>query len=133
MVTRAELETIAGVYRRWSDGDFRAGEELLGDEVVFIADDPVLGRVTFHGPIEVTAYMREFINAWQSVRHVAEEFVEYPDHVLVAARQIGVGKGSGAEVEDEVFAVWTFADGKVVRLEHFRDRGAAVAAAESAH
>jgi ketosteroid isomerase-like protein len=128
---KTELETLTGIYQRWAEGDFRAGQELLADDVVFVADDPVFGQGTYHGPAEVTRYMREFTSAWRRVRHVAQEFVDYGDRVLVAARQIAVGKESGAEVDDDVFAVWTFRDGNVVRLEHFRDRAAAVAAAES--
>jgi ketosteroid isomerase-like protein len=78
---------------------------------------------------EVRRYMREFLTSWQHVRHVAEEFVENGERVLVVARQEGVGKHSGAATEHPMFAVWTFRGDEVIRLEHFRDRGPAVAAA----
>jgi ketosteroid isomerase-like protein len=131
VATEAVLEALELIYERWSEGDFRAGQEMLGDDVVFVVDDPTLGQRTYRGRDEVARYLREFVSSWSHVRHVAEEFVDYGDRVFVTARQIGMGNVSGAEVDDEVFAVWTFRGDKVIRLEHLRDRGAAAAAAES--
>jgi ketosteroid isomerase-like protein len=129
-MTQADLEALQRIYERRSEGDWRAGQEALSEDVVFVADDPTTGRSTYHGPGGVTHYMREFLSSWRFVRHVAHEFVEKGDRVFVAARQMGAGKQSGVEAEQPMFAVWTFRDGKVIRLEHFRDRAAALDAAE---
>ena len=120
---------VKRIYGRWSDGDWRAGQEELSDDVVFVVDDPAAGLITYHGRGGVTRYMREFLGAWRRVRHLTPEFIENGDRVFVAARQAGVGKHSGVETADEVFAVWTFRDGKVTRLEHLRDRDDALRAA----
>jgi hypothetical protein len=71
----------------------------------------------------------EFLNAWRHVPQVGAELVENGDRVFVAARQIGVGEHSSVETDLRMFAVWTFRDGMVIHLEHFRDRGAALGAA----
>jgi ketosteroid isomerase-like protein len=35
---------------------------------------------------------------------------------LVTGRQTATGRSSGVAVENEVFSIWTFRDGRVVRL-----------------
>jgi ketosteroid isomerase-like protein len=129
MSSQDALETVRRIYDRWSDGDWRAGQEELSDDVVFVVDDPAAGLTTYHGRREVAGYMREFLGAWRRVRQLAAEFIENGDRVFVAARQSGVGKQSGVEAAGDVFAVWTFCDGKVVRLEHLRGRDSALRAA----
>ena len=37
--------------------------------------------------------------------------------MLVAVRQDGIGQGSGVPVELHYFQLWTFSDGKAIRLE----------------
>jgi ketosteroid isomerase-like protein len=51
------------------------------------------------------------------------------DCLVVGGRMGGTGRGSGIEVEQEEFHVWTLRDGRVVRMQMFLDRGEALAAA----
>jgi ketosteroid isomerase-like protein len=48
--------------------------------------------------------------------------------VVVAVRQRGVGRESGAPAELPYFQVWTFRGRAVIRLEQFRDRDDALEA-----
>jgi hypothetical protein len=48
---------------------------------------------------------------------------------LAAGWQRGRGKGSGVEVSEEIFSVWTLRARKVIRQRMFRDRGQALEAA----
>jgi ketosteroid isomerase-like protein len=51
-----------------------------------------------------------------------QEFVDAGDRVAVRLRHHGRGKGSGADVEAEMFhQVTTFRDGKMVRFEYFTE------------
>ena len=47
--------------------------------------------------------------------------IDAGDAVLAAVHQSGTGESSGVETELRYFQVWTLRDGKVVRLEGFRD------------
>ena len=58
-----------------------------------------------------------------------EEPVAAGDRVFVVVHERSTGRVSGATVESRHFAVWTLADGKVVRIQVFDDRGDAERAA----
>jgi len=49
--------------------------------------------------------------------------------VLLGAWQTGRGKGSGVEVSEENFCVFTLREGKIVRQQMFRHRAEALEAA----
>lgn len=51
------------------------------------------------------------------------------DNVVVAVLQRGEGSQSGAATEFRYFHVWSLRDEKVIRLENFRERSAALKAA----
>jgi ketosteroid isomerase-like protein len=48
--------------------------------------------------------------------------IDCGDQILAAGWQRGRGKGSGVEVSEEIFSVWTVRTGKVVRQRMFRER-----------
>ncbi len=52
----------------------------------------------------------------------AEELVDAGATVVATVRQSGVGAGSGVPTGFGYFQAWTFSEGRVVRLENFRDR-----------
>jgi ketosteroid isomerase-like protein len=51
------------------------------------------------------------------------------DRVVGSFRQFGIGKESGAAVEQEYFIVYDVADRQLVRMRAFLDRGQALEAA----
>jgi ketosteroid isomerase-like protein len=71
----------------------------------------------------------EWLRSWQLIRLEAEEFVELGDRVLVLTRQSGRGKHSGVLLDRELGDLFTFRDGKIVRLESYWNRDEAVRAA----
>jgi ketosteroid isomerase-like protein len=100
-MSKENVEIVKRIFEGWSEGDFRPGREAFSDDVVFVADDPVLGRTPCHGLSEVTAYTREYLSSWSHVRHVAQEIIDCGDRVFVAERHIGVGKHSGVKSEEQ--------------------------------
>ena len=64
-----------------------------------------------------------------------DDFLEIGDHVVVLARYLGRGRGSGVEIHQEGAHVFELRDGMVMRLEIFATRARAleyVRAAEAA-
>jgi ketosteroid isomerase-like protein len=59
----------------------------------------------------------------------AEELIDAGDKVLAWIRFSGKGITSGTPVEMEQAQIWTFRDGKVVRVEEYFDRHKALEAA----
>jgi ketosteroid isomerase-like protein len=70
--------------------------------------------------------MAEWLATWDSFRSEAEEFIDAGDRVVVYVHLRGVLKGSPFEVESKQADVYTFLDGKIIRIENYSDRAEAL-------
>jgi ketosteroid isomerase-like protein len=59
--------------------------------------------------------------AWEEFRWEPVELIDFGDRLVILARQIGRGRGSGAEVELAHASVVTFDQGWVVRIQFYWD------------
>jgi ketosteroid isomerase-like protein len=67
---------------------------------------------------------------FDELRLVAQEFVDGGDRVAVRLRHHALGKGSGIELDAELYhQVTTFEDGRIVRIEYLTTWPAALEAA----
>jgi ketosteroid isomerase-like protein len=87
------------------------------------------GAQTYHGSDGVRQALDSWFESWEWMRIEILELHETEDRVLVTAHQRAMGKGSKVEVEIKSFNVYTFRDGKVVRIELFIEREPALEAA----
>jgi ketosteroid isomerase-like protein len=125
---RDRVAILEGVYQEWARGNFRAGAELLSEDVVFAIDYPH-GPQTYFGRDGVESYMREILAEWEHMEVRATEMVEVNDRVLVYQQQVQTGSASGVRVEGRTGAIWTFSGDRVVRLQLFQDQAEARSAA----
>jgi ketosteroid isomerase-like protein len=121
-VSRENVEIVEGVYERWSQGDFRTTDVLAPDAVLVMRPGlPDVG--TYEGLEGFAAYMRGFLEPWTHITITAEEIIEAGDgRVVVTVNQRGVGSVSGIATELHYAHLWSFRDGKAVRLEAYRER-----------
>ena len=118
----------------------RGYEALAAGRLEF---DTIHPEVEWRGPAEfpdlaephyghegVKQYMAKLGEMFDDYRMVAEEFIDVSaDQVLVISREGGRGKSSGAEVETHPTAhLWTFRDGKAVRMQSYWERSDALEA-----
>lgn len=124
MSSNEHVDRVRQVYTEWERGNMKAGPELFDPEIVFETFLPdASDRVVVRGPVEVEAFMREFLRQWRDYRLVAEEVRAVgSDMVLVLGHQTASGRHSGATVEHPMSSVWTFRAGKVVHLLFEPDR-----------
>ena len=122
---------VRQIYAEWQRGNMKAGVERFDPEIVFESFMPDASeRIVANGAAEVEAFMREFLRDWRDYRMIGDEYRKVSEtSVFVRGRQAAVGRESGATVEDTLFSVWTFRDGKVVHLIFDRDRHSALKAA----
>ena len=74
------------------------------------------------GPDEVRRFWEGLDETFEELRLDPQELVDAGDCVAVRLRFFGRGKGSGAELETEMYhQVTTFRDGTMVRIEYFTD------------
>jgi ketosteroid isomerase-like protein len=71
------------------------------------------------GPDDVRRFWEGLDETFEELRLDPQEFVDGGDRVAVRLRYYGRGKGSGIEVETEMYhQVTTFRDGMMVRIEY---------------
>jgi ketosteroid isomerase-like protein len=87
------------------------------------------GAQIYHGHDGVRRALDVWFESWEWMRVEVLELLETDDRVLVTAQQRAVGKSSAIEVEIRSFNVYTFRDGKVIRIELFTEREPALEAA----
>jgi ketosteroid isomerase-like protein len=82
------------------------------------------------GPEEIMRFWKGLDDTFEELRLDPQEFVDGGDCVAVRLRFYGRGRGSGAELETEMYhQVTTFRDGWMVRIEYFASWDEALAAA----
>jgi ketosteroid isomerase-like protein len=82
------------------------------------------------GPRHIVRFWRGLDETFDELRLDPQEFVDCGDCVATRLRYYGRGKGSGIEIETELYhQVITFRDGIMVRMEYFTDWGQALEAA----
>jgi ketosteroid isomerase-like protein len=99
--------------------DFEGAVRFFDPEIEWVL--PALQRSdSCHGPAEVIHFWEGLDETFDELRLDPQEFVDAGDRVAVRLRFYGRGKGSGAELETEMYhQVTTFRDGIMVRIEYF--------------
>ena len=124
-MSQANVEIIRRMYDAFARGDVEASLSCLDPEIEFSqpADEP--GGGTYHGHEGVVRAFAAWTGAWDDYRVEVEELTGHGDSVLARTRHCGRGKGSGAEVEQQIFQLWVLRDERVVRATMFYDESEA--------
>lgn len=128
-MSEGNVEIVRRIFEDWSRGDFSNGE-FFDDDVEFDMVDwpePAKSR----GVAAMAGTWRTSLRAWENFRSFPTDFVDYGDKVLVLNHIEARGRESGVDVSAETSSVFTFKDGKVVRLALLWDVDAARREAQS--
>ena len=115
-------------YDAWNRGDWDAMEPLLAPDFEVDATDRVLNPATYTGIAGFHRLVDEMFEIWDSWLIEPRELVERGDEVFVEHEIRARGKGSGVELLQTYWSVWTIRDGKAARLALYVDRDRALAA-----
>jgi ketosteroid isomerase-like protein len=127
-MSRDQLELLGPVLADWAEGNFWGAAELMAPDITFQAAPPA--NFVAHGLEETARQMLEYLDHWIGYRIEAEDLEDLgEDSVLVAGRQRGTGKLSGAEVDYPIFIVWKFRENKAIGVYLDGTRDAALEAA----
>ncbi len=104
---------------------------LLDEHVVWdLSEYPAVDlHGVYVGREAVIEASRRYWGTWDDYRLDAEELIDAGSSIVVAVRERGRGKGSGAPFEKRWAQVWTFERGRIIRWELFPDKAAALEAA----
>jgi len=109
--------------------DFDAALEHCDPEVDWVLPE-LQASDSGKGPDEIRRFFEGLDETFDELRLDPQEFVDAGDRVAVRLRHYGRGKGSGVELDTELYhQVTTFRDGSMVRIEYFTTWPAALEAA----
>jgi ketosteroid isomerase-like protein len=130
-MSQENVEVVREAFESFVGGDREKRAQLVDPEVEFHGTVGGLeeGRIA-HGLSEADqAFEDEDMEAWEERRLEAEEFIDAGDNVVVLLHEYRRGRGSGIELETETAVVVAVSGGRVVRIQGYMDRDAALEAA----
>jgi ketosteroid isomerase-like protein len=128
-MSRENVDKTTDFIAAYNRRDFDAAVEFFDPEIEWVL--PAHQRSdSCIGPDEVKRFWKGLDETFEELRLDPQEAVDAGDHVAVRLRYYGRGKGSGVEIETEMYhQVTTFRDGKMVRIEYFTGWAEALEAA----
>ena len=124
------VEIVRQVYECVNQRRWDALAELLDPEVAQYGTVGGLEEDTVvRGPTEIAQMYESEADAWDQQRIEPERLIEAGDQVVVFQREHQRGRSSGLELVDETAALIDLRDGRVVRIQGYMDRAAALRAA----
>jgi ketosteroid isomerase-like protein len=121
------IDIVGRLIDAWNQHDLEAALEEMHPKCEV---RPAESTETLRGHDGVAAAFRDWFDAFEQFTIEPEDFIAHGDRVLVPMRQRARGKGSGLEVEERFYQLFTLRDGKVFRFEEYSEEAAARKALE---
>ena len=125
-MSRENLDRVRTVYDAAARGDIDAAFELYAPDIEWDVTPSASAQVgldpVYRGHEGVRRYWRDYLSAFERLDFELEELVDASGRILAVVRERAVGRASGIAFEARIFAVWTLRDGKITRMQGFRDR-----------
>jgi ketosteroid isomerase-like protein len=112
----------------WREGRMEDALRGLEDDFEWVVPNHPEGAVR-HGADSVMEFFREWTEPWENFEIDWELEEAGPDAALATIEMRGQGRVSGVPAELHFFQLWTFRDGRAVRMEMFNDEDEARRAA----
>jgi ketosteroid isomerase-like protein len=130
-MSEENVNTVREAFEAFLSGDQEKTAKLIDPDVEFHGTVGGLqeGQVA-HGQSEIDREFEEVdLEAWEERRLEAEEYIDAGNDVVVLLHEYRRGRGSGVELEVDTAVVVAVSGGRVVRIQGYMDRDAALAAA----
>ena len=129
-MSEENVEIVRQVYEFVNERRWDRMAELLDPDV---AQHGTVGGLqegtVVRGSSEITQMYESEADAWDRQRIEAERLIDAGDRVVAFQREYQRGRTSGLELVVETAAVIELRDGRVVRIQGYMDRAAALRAA----
>lgn len=128
MMSEANVEIVREAWEAFQAGDEETTARLIDPELEFHGTVGGLqeGEVA-RGRSQIEEnFEAEDLEAWEERRLDAEEYIDAGADVVVLMHEHRRGRQSGIELEAKTAIVVTVRDGRVIRMQGFLDRGAAL-------
>jgi ketosteroid isomerase-like protein len=116
------------IYEQWY-GSHSLGPDLLAEGVEWVNPHDALERGNRYGIDSFNEAIRSVFDAWGEVRFEAERVIDRGDEVVALGRVRGRGRAAGIEVARPHGQIWTFHDGRAIRMRWFHSHAETLEAA----
>ena len=127
-ISQADIETLRTGYAAFSRGDWDSVVGSAHPDIELATADRVTNPGTYHGVDELRRFFEDMFEPFEEVVAEPERFFGGDNRIAVLVRVRARPTGSMASIENLVGHVWTFRDGKAIRLEIFPQREKALEA-----
>jgi ketosteroid isomerase-like protein len=130
-MSKDNVRIVREAWEAYLGGDEETAARLIDPELEFHGTVGGFqeGEVA-HGQSQIEqTFEAEDLEAWEERRLDAEEYIDAGDNVVVLLHEYRRGRGSGIELEAETAIVVAVRGGRVVRMQGYLDRRAALEAA----
>jgi ketosteroid isomerase-like protein len=118
-MSKENVEAVRAFIEAYNRRDFDAAVESFDRRIDWVLPDRQSSD-SCQGPSAVKRFWTGLDNTFDELRLDPQEHVDAGDVVATRLRYYGRGKGSGLEIETEMYhQVATFHDGRIVRMEYF--------------
>ena len=129
-MTSDNAELVRQGFERLATGGVEALIPFVHPELeITIPPNLSLEPATYRGVEGLRRYFESFYEVVDEVRFEADDFIAVGDSVVVPARVIVRGRGSGVEAGQPIVQVWTLRDGLAFRVVPYETLDEALAAA----
>ena len=128
-MSEKNLQASRRVWELFLAGDTEGVYEFLDEDVVIREPPELPGGTVYHGPSGWSEQLAKFSEAIGEIEYRVIERLDCGDEVVTVIEANGVGAGSGVPGSVTYAQVETWRGGKVVAIQYFMSREAALTAA----
>jgi ketosteroid isomerase-like protein len=128
-MSQANVDKVQEYIAAYNRRDFDTATAWFDPELEWVLPDRQSSD-NAHGPAQVIRFWEELDEHFDDLQLEPQEHLDAGEIVATRLRYFGRGKGSGLEIETEMYhQVATFRDGRMVRLQYYGSWPEALAAA----
>jgi ketosteroid isomerase-like protein len=121
-MSQEKVEIVKRVYDAVDRGDTRTVLALYDGDIEWDFSRSPFNALFNHEVYRGRDGLRELIHerredAWQEIDDELEELIDAGEQVISVVTTRGRGRASGLEVEKRHAGLWTFRDGRIIRVE----------------
>jgi ketosteroid isomerase-like protein len=121
-VSQTEIETLRAGYEAFNRGEVDSLFDAAHPDMEFIPADRAANAGTVRGSEAIRRFFDDLFEPFEKVEVEPQKFFESDDRIAVILRARFRPRGSDAVIENRIGHVWTFSDGKALRLEIYPER-----------
>jgi ketosteroid isomerase-like protein len=127
-MSQENVEIVRRLVQAFYGRDVETVTSTLDAEIEF--ESALVEHKTYRGMAGMSEYRRDLDDAWAEWRSEGDRFLSAgPESVVHLYRIVGIGKGSGVPVAQDIAILWTLRAGRIVRGKVFLDQQDALEAA----